>query len=105
MIVWRGRGILIAIITFGCLLITELLTRTFYRDNTNYQQHGWPKLIGFLVAAGLVWQMSLFEREDSVSAENATGIFREQDSLFHISVRYWPRILCGLGIVFYFVRG
>ena len=42
MIVWRGRGILVAIITFVCLLITELLTRFFFRNNTYYQQHRWP---------------------------------------------------------------
>ena len=31
-------------------------------------------------------------------------LLREQDTLFHISVKYWPGILCLLAIVFFFVR-
>jgi hypothetical protein len=106
MIVWRGRGFLVAIITFGCLLVTELLTRSFYHDNTYYQRNGWPKLAAFLVAAILVWRLSRRERRDSVGVQPVTGepLLREQDSLFFISVRYWPRILCVLAFVFYFVR-
>jgi hypothetical protein len=106
MIIWRGRGILIAIIIFGCLLATELLTRSFLHDNTYYQQHGWPKFAGFLIAAGLVWWLARREAEDSTGVHNATreSFFRERDTLFLISARYWPRILCVLGIVFYFVR-
>jgi hypothetical protein len=106
MIIWRGRGILVVIITFGCLLVTELLTRSVPRDNRYYQQYGWPKLVGFLIAAGLVWWLSQHEGDDSPGVQNATrgSVFREQDTLFFISVRYWPRILCVLGLVFYFVR-
>jgi hypothetical protein len=106
MIIWRGRGILVAVITFGCLLVTELLTRSVLHDNTYYQQHGWPKLAGFLVAAGLVWWLSQHEGDDSTGVQNASreSFFREQNTLFLIPVRYWPRILCILGVVFYFVR-
>ena len=104
MIIWRGRGVLVAIITFGCLLTTELLTRSYFHDNTYYQQHGWPKLAGFLVAASLVWWLS--RRDDSAGDQPVTRepLLREQDTLFLISVRYWPRVLCVLAFVFYFVR-
>ena len=106
MIVWRGRGIFVAIITFVCLLVTELLTRFFFHTHTYYQQYGWPKLAGFLVAAALVWSLSQRKRDDLSGIQNAIRepLLREQDTLFHISVRYWPRILCVLGVVFYFVR-
>ena len=99
MIVWRGRGILVAIITFVCLLITELLTRFFFRNNTYYQQHRWPKLSGFLVAARRIG-------DDPRGIRDLTREprLRERDTLFHIAVRYWPPILCVLGIIFYFVR-
>jgi hypothetical protein len=106
MIVWRGRGILVAAITLGCLVATELLTRLFLHDNAYYQQHGWPKLVGFLIAAGLIWWLSEREGDDpnGVHSAGTEPFLRQQDTLFHISVRYWPRILCVLGIVFYFVR-
>ena len=32
------------------------------------------------------------------------GVFQEQDQLLLVPVRYWPAILCALGIVFYVVR-
>jgi len=106
MIVWRGRGGLVAIITFGCLLATELLTRSFYHDKTYYQQHGWPKLAAFIVAAFIVWVLSRQEGEESAMVTGvAKGPFlRERDTLFFLSVKYWPRILCVLAFVFYFVR-
>ena len=107
MIVWRGRGILVAIITFLCLLITELLTRFFFRNNTYYQRYGWPKLSAFLVAAVLVWLLSRRKGDDPRGIQGLTRapLFRERDTLFHIAVRYWPPILCVLGMIFYFVRG
>jgi hypothetical protein len=105
MIVWRGRGILVAIITFGCLLLAELLTRFFLHDNVYYQRQGWPKLVGFLLAASLVYGLSR-EGDDSTGAQDGKreALLREQDTLFHISVKYWPRILCVLGVVFYFIN-
>ena|ERR1039458_971024 len=106
MIVWRGRGILVAIITFACLLFTELLTRFFFHDNAYYQRQGWPKLVGFLVAAGLVYLLSPRESDNSTGTLDGKreSLIREQDTLFHISVKYWPRILCVLSIVFYFIH-
>ena len=106
MIVWQKRGILVVAITFGSLVFTELLTRLFYHDNTYYQQHGWPKLVGFLIAASLVYWLSPRKGVDSNTAQagKRESLFSEQDTLFHISVKYWPRILCVLGVVFYFVR-
>jgi hypothetical protein len=109
MIVWRGRGGLIFILAFGCLVAAEWLTRSYFHDNTYYQRHGWPKLAGFLVAAGLVWLLSRPEAE--IHGEISPGfesprkepVLRRQDTLFHIPARYWPGILCVLGVVFYFV--
>jgi hypothetical protein len=110
MIIWRGRGILVAVIAFGCLLVTELFTRAYFHDETYYQQHGWPKLGGFLVAAGLVWlllprhETDILTSAESIPKQATGSIMKEQDQLFFISVRFWPPILCALGVVFYFVR-
>jgi len=106
MIVWRSRGFVVAIITFGCLLGTELLTRSLFHDDSYYQRRGWPKLVAFLVAAGMVWRLSHREANDYAAVQPAgrDPLLREQDTLFHISVKYWPGILCVLAIDFYFVR-
>jgi hypothetical protein len=109
-IVWRGRGILVAAIAFGFLLTTEVLTRVFFHDHTYYQQHGWPKLVGFLAAACLVWFLLPSRRSDVSSGEGfqnprtTQSVLKERDELLHISAKYWPAILCALGIVFYFIR-
>jgi len=106
MIVWHGRGAIVAAVAFGSLVVSELVCRAF-RDDSYYQQHGWPKLAGFLVAAGAVW---LLQRQQAEAHEAANcqirkePILRPGDSLFFVPVRFWPLILCGLGVVFYFVR-
>jgi hypothetical protein len=124
MIIHRGRGALIAIITFLCLLAAEAFTRIRFHDNGYYQQHPWPKLAACLLAAALVWWLS--PRRDQAAAARpdqpwqisqnqgspaiepeASGfkftLFRDSDSLFLIPVKYWPALLCVLGVVFYFV--
>jgi hypothetical protein len=124
MIIHQGRGVLIAIITFLCLLAAEAFTRTHFHDNGYYQQHPWPKLAACLVAAALVWWLSprknqaaatppeqswlvshsqgLPATEPEASALKVT-LFRDSDSLFFIRVKYWPALLCLLGVVLYFV--
>lgn len=107
MFIYRGRGILIAGVTFGCLLATEFATRLRFHDDRYYQEHGWPKLVGFFIAAGVVASLSGFTL-GSLSEMNPppkTSMFRKDDELFFIPAQYWPPILCLLGIGFYFVRG
>ena len=107
-IAWRGRGVLVAGIAYGCLLAAELLTNAHFHDSTYYQNHGWPKLAGFLAAAAIVWWRS--SRPDDIATnvreERRLGTwFSDRDTLFLVPVRHWPLLLCGLGFVFYFVRG
>jgi hypothetical protein len=108
MIIWRGRGFLVAVIAFGCLLIAELATRSYFHDDTYYEQHGWPKLAGFVSAAGIVWLLGPWRSSETAmgveSLPPPESILRDQDTLFFIPAKYWPLILCGLGIVIYFVR-
>jgi hypothetical protein len=123
MIIHRGRGGLVFVITFACLFITELFTRNHFHDDRYYQQHKWPALIGFLAAAAII-QM-LIQRKPQVPAAqekdwlvsssidpNPEGldtesnmakwrIFRKSDSFFVIPIRFWPWILCALGILMY----
>ena len=123
MIVWRGRGIVIALVGFGCSLVAELLTRARFHDDNYYQQHSWPILVAFCVAAFIIWflasphaqppDQSLKDWMDTpalpaplVEPEKPRfriAFFRPTDSLFFIPARFWPPILFGLGVLFYFI--
>jgi hypothetical protein len=108
MLIYRGRGVVVAIIAFVCLVLTEVFIRVQFHDEKYYQTHGWPKLTGLLVAAFLVWLL-ISKRHDSIETgfqeqTETQGFFRSDDSLFLVPVKYWPGLLCLLGVVFYFVK-
>lgn len=108
MIVWTGLGYLVLLITFGCLLVTQVLVDKALDDESYYTTHGWPKLVGFLVAALL---LHLFAKvrargEGRVLVDIETGEHvstGSRDSLFFIPLRFWPAIVSVLGVVFLFV--
>ena len=109
MIIWSGRGFLVAVIGFSCLFATELLTEKYFGDDAYYQRNGWPKLAGFLTAGAIVWWMGVRWRDQSSRTviDKQTGkefVIERKDALFFIPMHYWGPILCVLGAVFFFVR-
>jgi len=107
LVIWSGRGAVVPVITFGCLLLTELSTRAYFHDNHYYQAHGWPKMAGFVAAAAIIAVLSI-QREGELSADRPTpekrSLFRKSDTFFLLPMRFWPALLLGLGALFYFVR-
>jgi hypothetical protein len=105
MIIFRGRGILIAVVTFGCLLLTEVITESAAADERFYQTHGWPKLLGFCLSAACVWAMRpvLGVSTEERPGTTATPPPPNEAELFFVKARYWPAILVVLGLVFLFV--
>ena len=102
MIIWRGRGFLIALIAFGGLLIAEFATQLIWGKGY-YQGHGWPKLAGFWLAALVVYALRswLGVGHVQVLVDKATGKeveLNKEAALFFIPARFWPTILCVLGI-------
>jgi len=107
MIVWQGFGFIVAVIGFGSLVLAEYLTRTF-KDQYYYQEHGWPKLVAFWLAAGVVWLIARYydTRPGKVMIEKDTGreiVVRRNHSLFFLPMRYWTYVFLVLGAVFLFV--
>lgn len=93
-------------VAFGCLLLTEYSTRKIFHDNTYYQVHGWPKLAGMWVAAGVVQALIPRPQVRSFLDQEAgkQGALPSKDTFFFIPLRYWPPIMIFLGVAFYFLR-
>jgi hypothetical protein len=101
MIVWRGWGYLVFVITLGVLILMEVGTGRLFHDSNYYAAHGWPRLLGFLVAAVAVWFLGTYLNRRAERAEGNKPVH----SLFFIRVDYWAGILVVLGIVSLFIRG
>jgi hypothetical protein len=104
MIVWTGWGILVAVIGFGSLVLTELLVESATRDSSFYQTHAWAQAAAIWLAAGLVHLLArFFERDpgrtwlDPVTGEQVC--LRAKHSLFFVPMHFWPYILLGLGVL------
>jgi hypothetical protein len=98
MIVWRGFGVAVVGLTFVALLLTELGVEGFFANDAYYQEHGWPKLLALVAAAGLVWLLSkqLEKRPAQVVIDKQTGheiALKNKHDLFFVPLRYWPTIL------------
>lgn len=109
MIIWNGRGFLVAVVAFGCLLLSEFLTEWHFHDTAYYQQHGWPKLVAFLLAGAIVWVVAIQRSKvpERTMIDKDTGaelVLKRDDSFFFIPMHFWGPILCVLGVVFFFVK-
>lgn len=105
MIIWNGLGFLVAVIGFGALLVTEIVSEQITEDDQFYQQHSWLILVGMTVAALLTFGLDklLFRRKERVLIDQETGqkvVFRPNHSLFFIPVRWWPVVFLILGVAF-----
>jgi hypothetical protein len=110
MIIWTGWGILIGIIGIGCLVTTQLAVNAAMHDPRFYQTHGWPKLVGLLIAAAVSWPigraMNQGEEQEVVDPESGKPVIVRSGggghSLFFIPVQYWWIVFAILGVVFAF---
>ena len=56
LLVWRGWGILIlAFLGRAASAVTQLGVNAAMQDGKYYQAHGWPKVLGFWLAAAVCW--------------------------------------------------
>lgn len=112
-VVWRGAGILVGIIVFACLLLTNLVVDAAMHDSRFYTTHGWPKLLALWTAAALVWvfnNKTLTKEElNTLTLTKMEGqkpgkeFMAAQHSLFFINLKYWPPLLFVLGVIFLFI--
>jgi len=104
MIIWSGWGWLVAVIVFGCALLTEVLVESAYGDDRYYQEHGWPKSAAFVAAALAVSPVASYSsrKRDRHLIDAQSGepvVLRASDTLFFIAMKYWPPLLAVIGLV------
>jgi len=101
---WSGRGFLVPAITFASCLAMELFVRAAHHDDKYYQTHCWPILTAFLISAFAIYIISrglVARRELRDVATGELVVLQQEHRFLFIHVRYWPAILCVVGVVFF----
>lgn len=102
-----GKGILVGLIAGACLLVADWLIGMYFHDSSYYSNHGWPKLAAFAAAALIVWLLNGGSADETVPGSELDAVqkpfFTRTDTLFFAPAQYWPWILLGLGVLFYFI--
>lgn len=111
MIIWSGWGFLVGVIGFACFLLTEIAVEAALQDDQFYQDHGWPKLVGFVVAAAIICPLGrAFNRNEPAREPLDPGRgacmerpSRREHSLFFIPMEFWAVLFVVIGVMFLFV--
>lgn len=104
MIIWRGWGVLAAIIAFLALVLMQLVADGIFGPETYSQNTQWWAPVGLLLAALVIWPLgrSLNNRGARMYVDRENGqevTVRPNHSLFFIRMEYWAAILAGVAIV------
>lgn len=103
MIIWDGKGWLVAAIAFALLVGSEYASEAVFADQSYYQTHMWPRAAALVLAAVIVWFVAAWLRRSGSRTviDKATGeemVIGGNDALFFIPVRFWTPILALAGI-------
>jgi hypothetical protein len=74
MIIWQGRGFLVAVIIFGFSLIMNLIFNATYGTGY-YDQHKWPFALSLIDSAILCWFLGNYLRKKTyrIVIDKTTG--------------------------------
>lgn len=103
-----GRGWIVPLATVIALSGSDYLCREHFSDADYYAAHGWPKLVAFWVAAMVIQALVYVPKDELIGVQPTLParkpLLRPLDKFLYIPAPYWPAILFGCGILFYFVR-
>jgi len=111
MIIWNGKGYLVAVIVFCCSLIGELISENVYDDDTYYQAHSAPLAIVLLISGIIVSTLArILDRRPKVRRliDKETGeevMVRTSDLFFFIPIKYWGPILILISLLVLIFKG
>ncbi|MGD0743936.1 MAG: hypothetical protein ABSA45_02165 [Verrucomicrobiota bacterium] len=98
MIIWQGRGFLVAVIIFGCSLVANLICNAKIGPGY-YDHHKWPFAVSLLCSSAICWFLGdyLRKRSDRIVIDKQTGkefvLNQSRHTLFFIPMRWWGLIL------------
>jgi len=98
MLIWKGYGFLVGVITFLSSLVAQLICEYYTKDETYYTSHNAP-LAYALVAAGIINGFlgnSLNNRKTKTYIDKETReeiVIKNDNSFFFIPMEYWSIIL------------
>jgi hypothetical protein len=103
MIIWRGAGVLVFVIAFGCSLVAQLMCNKIAGTEAFWETHAWPLAAALAAAAGIVWLVGskLEARPGRELVDPATGQrvqLKKPHEFFFIKMKYWGAILLAIGI-------
>ncbi len=89
MVIWAGRGFIVAIVVFGCSLLMEAASEHLTENDEFYQQSAWAFSVAMITAGGItaVVAFTLISRGET-----------NQHTLFFIPVLWWSLILPLIGL-------
>ena len=102
MIIWSGKGHLVAVFVFVCSIEAKMLTYSLNGSNQYWDQNGWPMGISLLASAFLCWYVGriLASKQETIFIEKETGkevVVKSNHALFFIKMHWWGPILAILG--------
>jgi hypothetical protein len=108
MIIWQGKGYLIAVVIFLISLTMQLATNYITHSESYYKEAPWPLTIALVIAGIIVLVIDRYvlNEHSQVLIDKATGNeveLKKSHTLFFIPFKYWPYILfaCALGVLYF----
>jgi len=97
LIVWRGYGWLVPVLTFGVMILSQVGIDAVYGDGF-YTANAWPKTAAIVIAALCVGLVGIYlnhiKRGNVVDEETGEVLGKEPSHyLFFIPVEYWAIII------------
>lgn len=109
MIYYRGWGILVVVIGVLCFAATAIAVGAATGDKWYYEDHRWPKMVGCVATAAVVWPVGRWFNAaarstplgDEVADEQLARIQMSRHALLFIPMEYWAIIVLFFGAAFW----
>ena len=103
-IIWSGKGFLVAVFTYGCSLVANLITNFVTGSGAYWVAHKWPFAVSLFVSAVPCWVVgrAIQNRNARVLVDPKTGeevVLREPHTLFFVPMKWWAPILAVSGVI------
>jgi hypothetical protein len=103
MLIWRGWGFLVPLITFLCSLAAELVTNGLGGEGY-WKNHSYPLSIALLCAGGMIWWADAIlatRYHERRLVDDKTGervILVPRHDFFFVRVKWWGLVCAGFAV-------